>query len=458
MNITVVGSGYVGLVSSACFAKLGFFVTNVDKDAKKIADLCQKKVPIYEPGLDSLILNGLKRGFLNFTTNLHQSVKSSDVVMIAVGTPTNEKNGEADLSFVHQAIKEIAKAMNNYTIIVLKSTVPVGTSQKISKIVTELRPDLTEGIDYDVVSNPEFLREGSAINDFMYPDRIILGTNSKKAIDLLKELYFSFSSAGVPFIFTNTETAELIKYASNGFLALKISFINQMADLCEKIGGNIELLAKGMGLDKRIGIDSLKAGPGYGGSCFPKDTRALSQIASYYETPCSLVDETIKYNEKRKLDIPHKILRLLAENNNQSQKVAILGITFKPNTDDLRESPSLIVLSELLKNHVNISVYDPIYYKGSQHLRSSQELKKYFKDVYFAASPYEAVTGTNCVVVLTEWEEFLSLDMQIIAKQMSNSFKPIFMDFRNIYKPENMENFQFFSVGNCPTLRKTSIF
>jgi UDPglucose 6-dehydrogenase len=447
MKITIVGAGYVGLVSGACFAEFGFEVTCVDKDAAKIDALNQGKVPIYEPGLDSLILQGVKAKRLTFTTDLDAAVKTSDIVMIAVGTPTRRGDGHADLTYVYQAAEEVANSLSgSYTVVVTKSTVPVGASRKVAEIIKKTRPELVEGITFDVASNPEFLREGSAINDFMRPDRVVIGTNNAKASEVLQKLYRPLYLIETPIVSTTLETSELIKYAANGFLSLKISFINQMADLCEKVGGDVQVLAKGIGLDKRIGRKFLHAGPGYGGSCFPKDTRALSQIAKEHGSKCSLIEEVIQYNENRKLEMAQRIIRTM-NNFGMNKKVAILGLTFKPNTDDLREAPSLTIIPELLKNEIEVSVYDPLYYFGCERLNNAISCEKSFKQVRFAKSPYDAATNSGCVVILTEWNEFRALDTQKLHKVMDDSSMPLFMDFRNIYRAEDMTHFRYYGIG-----------
>ncbi len=446
MKITIVGAGYVGLVSGACFAEFGFDVTCVDKDTSKIDDLNQGKIPIYEPGLDSLVNQGIKAKRLTFTNNLKTAIKISDVVMIAVGTPTRRGDGHADLTYVYEAAKEIAESLDGYTVIVSKSTVPVGTSRKVAEIIKSTRPDLIEGTSFDVASNPEFLREGSAINDFMRPDRIVIGTNGDKAHKVLQKLYRPLYLIETPIVSTTPETAELIKYAANGFLAMKISFINQMADLCEKTGADVQILAKGIGLDKRIGGKFLHAGPGYGGSCFPKDTLALSQIAQQYKTRCSLIDEVIQYNDQRKLDMAKRIIQAV-KNAGVQKKVAILGLTFKPNTDDLREAPSITIIPEILKNDIAVSIYDPLYYFGSERLKHATDYESELKKATFTKSAYDAVTDAGCVVILTEWNEFRALDIEKIYKLMDTSATPLFMDFRNIYRPEDMEAFKYYAIG-----------
>lgn len=447
MKITLVGAGYVGLVSGACFAEFGFNVICVDKDQVKIDHLNRGIIPIYEPGLDSLIQQGVKAGRLKFSKDLKDAVKDSDVVMIAVGTPARRGDGHADLAYVHKAAEEIAESISGYTVVVTKSTVPVGTSRAVADIIKSKRPDLQEGISFDVASNPEFLREGSAINDFMRPDRVVVGVNSDKAGKILEKLYRPLYLIETPIVITNIETSELIKYAANGFLALKISFINQMADFCEKVGANVQVLAKGIGLDKRIGPKFLHAGPGYGGSCFPKDTRALSQIANDYDVKCSLVDSIISYNEDRKIDAAKKIILWNQSHEYQNKKIAILGLTFKPNTDDLREAPALSIIPELLKNGFNVSAYDPLYYQDSDRLDHAASFCDDLKKIEFTKNPYDAVNGAGCVVILTEWNEFRALDIKTIKSLMTFENKPIFMDFRNIYKKEDMEEFCYYGVG-----------
>ncbi len=446
MKITLVGTGYVGLVSGACFAEFGFEITCVDRDTAKIDALKQGKIPIYEPGLDSLVAQGIKSNRLSFTTDLKTAVKASNVVMIAVGTPSRRGDGHADLTYVYQAAEDIANAIAGYTVVVTKSTVPVGTSRQVAEIIKKTRPNFIEGIHFDVASNPEFLREGSAINDFMRPDRVVIGTNNAKACEILQKLYRPLYLIETPIVSTNPETSELIKYAANGFLAMKISFINQMADLCEKTGGDVQVLAKGIGLDKRIGGKFLNAGPGYGGSCFPKDTRALSQIAEQHGTKCSLIDEVSTYNEKRKSDMANRILIALTDHH-APKKVAILGLTFKPNTDDLREAPSLAIIPELLKNDIEVSVYDPLYFKGCERLNHAISFEESLKEVCFSASAYDAIKNAACVVILTEWNEFRALDMEKVCELMDNTVAPLFMDFRNIYRAEEMRKFRYYGVG-----------
>lgn len=447
MKIVMVGSGYVGLVTGACFAEFGFEVTNVDIDEHKIKALNQAKIPIYEPGLESLVQQGLKKGRLTFTTNLAQAVQKAQVVMIAVGTPSRCGDGHADLSYVFQAAEQIAASLTSYTVVVTKSTVPVGTSRQVAEIIERARPDLKQGVDFDVASNPEFLREGSAINDFMRPDRVVVGTDSDKAKQVLSHLYRPLYLIETPIVFTNIETAELIKYAANGFLATKIAFINQLSDLCEKVGADVQELAKGIGLDGRIGRKFLNVGPGYGGSCFPKDTLALSKTAHDQKTPLTLVDAVIKANDDRKLDMAARILGALKKRGAvEGQQVAVLGITFKPNTDDLRDAPSLVIIPALVKAGVKVCVYDPLYYLGAERLEA---IEKDWPSVTWVEGPYQAMEQADAVVILTEWNEFRALDinrMKSILKTPTTAL-PLLIDFRNIYKPAEMGGVDYCSLG-----------
>jgi UDPglucose 6-dehydrogenase len=444
MHVTMIGSGYVGLVSGACFAEFGHTVTCVDVDAAKVSALQKGQIPIYEPGLDVLVQKGISSKRLSFTTNLHTSVQDAQVVMIAVGTPTRRGDGHADLTYVYEAAQQIAKAIKNYTVVVTKSTVPVGTCRKVAEIIETERPDLKRGVDFDIASNPEFLREGSAIGDFMRPDRVVIGVDGSHSQDVMTALYRPLFLIETPIVFTGIETSELIKYASNAFLATKITFINQMADLCEKVGADVQDLAKGMGLDGRIGRKFLNAGPGYGGSCFPKDTLALSKTAQDYHSPISLVDSVIHYNEQRKEDMADRILTVLSKQSG-AKTVALLGVTFKPNTDDLRDAPSLVIVPKLLKAGVSVRVYDPLYHKGAERLHHAEE---FFKGVIWCHSPYEAAEGANALVFLTEWNEFRALDLKKVSASLTTTEgKPTIVDLRNIYKPHEMEGFQYISLG-----------
>lgn len=446
MRITIIGSGYVGLVTGACFAEFGFKVISVDNDKSKINNLVNGQIPIYEPGLESLVRHGQSTGRLSFTTDLKTSVKDADVVMIAVGTPARRGDGFADLSYVFKAAEEIAAAINGYTVVVTKSTVPVGTCRKVAEIIERQRPDLKQGVDFDVASNPEFLREGSAIGDFMRPDRVVVGTDSSAAKEVLAKLYRPLYLIETPIVFTSIETSELIKYASNGFLAMKIAFINQMADLCEKAGADIQDLARGIGLDGRIGRKFLNAGPGYGGSCFPKDTLALSKTAHDLGAPLTLIDAVVSSNDARKKSMAQRVLKELEKRGGASGKtVAVLGITFKPNTDDLRDAPSLVIVPELLAAGVNVRVYDPLYYKGSERLSHVEN----FEGVEWSKDSYQAMMGADATVILTEWNEFRALDLNQIKASLKvhSGFKPLLVDFRNIYKTNEMEGIDYVSIG-----------
>lgn len=446
MRITIIGSGYVGLVTGACFAEFGFKVISVDNDKSKINNLVKGQIPIYEPGLESLVRHGQSTGRLSFTTDLKTSVKDADVVMIAVGTPARRGDGFADLSYVFKAAEEIAAAINGYTVVVTKSTVPVGTCRKVAEIIERQRPDLKQGVDFDVASNPEFLREGSAIGDFMRPDRVVVGTDSSAAKEVLAKLYRPLYLIETPIVFTSIETSELIKYASNGFLAMKIAFINQMADLCEKAGADIQDLARGIGLDGRIGRKFLNAGPGYGGSCFPKDTLALSKTAHDLGAPLTLIDAVVSSNDARKKSMAQRVLKELEKRGGASGKtVAVLGITFKPNTDDLRDAPSLVIVPELLAAGVNVRVYDPLYYKGSERLSHVEN----FEGVEWSKDAYQAMMGADATVILTEWNEFRALDLNQIKASLTahSGFKPLVVDLRNIYKTNEMEGIDYVSIG-----------
>lgn len=446
----MIGAGYVGLVTGACFAEFGFEIVCLDTDEKKIDNLNKGIIPIYEPGLDSLVAQGVKSKRLAFSTNLKESVSVSNIVMIAVGTPTNAADGHADLGFVYQAVKDVAQAISGYTVIVTKSTVPVGTSDEVAALIKQTRPDLVEGIDFDVASNPEFLREGSAITDFMRPDRVVVGTDSQKARDVMQRLYRPLYLIETPILYTNRPTAELIKYAANGFLALKIGFINQMADLCEKTGANVQELAKGMGLDNRIGRKFLNASPGYGGSCFPKDTLALSKTARQLGAPCTIVDAVIEANALRKIKMAERILAKLNERKLVKPRIAILGITFKPNTDDMRDAASLVIIPELLKNGVEVIVYDPLYYKDSDCLpRLAAQGVTWANNVTFVENRKQATTGADAVVILTEWHEFRGIDLEELQKSLikPEGFYPLLIDYRNIYKTNEVSGLEYVSLG-----------
>jgi UDPglucose 6-dehydrogenase len=440
MQIVIVGTGYVGLVTGACFAEFGYTVTCVDRDSVKIEKLNKGIIPIYEFGLESLVQQSRKMKRLTFTTNLQEAVAQADVVFIAVGTPTHSETGEADLSFIYKVSEDIAPALQNYTVVVTKSTVPVGTCRKVARIIRNFNP----AADFDMASNPEFLREGSAISDFMRPDRVVIGTETDalgrdRARAVLQQLYRPLYLIETPLVFTGIETSELIKYATNGFLATKIAFINEMADICEQVGANVQEVAKAIGLDGRIGRKFLHVGPGYGGSCFPKDTLALTQTAREVKMPTAIVEAVVNSNENRKRAMARKIIQAVAQAGGGTT-VAILGLTFKPNTDDMRDAPSLTVIPVLLDAGFRIQAYDPV---------GREEAEKHLPSIIFANSAYEAMTGADAVVILTEWNEFRALDFKIMATKLNY---PLLVDLRNIYRPEEMTaaGFDYVSIGRSP--------
>jgi UDPglucose 6-dehydrogenase len=432
MKIAMIGTGYVGLVSGACFSEFGVEVVCVDKDEEKINKLKAGECPIYEPGLENLVANNVASKKLSFTTDLTTGVKGADAVFIAVGTPSRRGGGHADLSYVYSAAKEVAEAMDGYTVIVTKSTVPVGTGREVKRIVAEARPDA----EFDVASNPEFLREGAAISDFMRPDRVVIGTETKRAADVLSELYRPLYLLETPIVQTTLETAELTKYAANTFLATKITFINEFADLCEKVGANVQDVARGIGLDGRIGNKFLHAGPGYGGSCFPKDTLALVQTAKDAGAPIRIVETVVDINEKRKTQIAGKVVAACG-GSVADKTIAVLGLTFKPDTDDMRDSPSLVIVPELQKAGAKIQAFDPQGMKEAAHL---------FDDVVFCEGPYETMQGADVLVIVTEWNAFRALDFTRVKSLLKT---PTLVDLRNIYNLDDMkrEGFSYFSVG-----------
>ena len=432
MNIVILGAGYVGLVSGACFAEFGVHVTCIDQDKDKIARLQKNEIPIFEPGLDELVAKNAAQGRLNFATSLQPALKEADAVFIAVGTPTRRGDGHADLSYVYAAARDIAKNISRYTVIITKSTVPVGTGREIARIMAEENSKA----EFDVCSNPEFLREGSAIGDFMRPDRVVIGCESERAEAVMKALYRPLYLIETPMVVTKLETAELIKYAANAFLALKITFINEIADLCEKVGADVQVVAKGMGLDGRIGRKFLHAGPGYGGSCFPKDTVALVKTAQDRKAPLRLVETTVEVNNARKKLMGARIIRACG-GSVTGKVIAILGVTFKPNTDDMRESVSLDVIPALQKAGAAVRAYDPAGMK---------EAEKLLRDVSWCRDAYDAMQGADAAVILTEWNEFRALDLA----RMKNALKqPLLIDLRNVYRPEDMKaaGFGYAGVG-----------
>ncbi len=432
MKIVVIGAGYVGLVSGACFSEFGNLVTCVDKDQVKIKSLNKGEIPIYEPGLEDIILRNMHAERLKFSTEIKKAIKNADIVLIAVGTPSRRGDGHADLSYVFEAAKEISKSLNGYTLIVTKSTVPVGTGREVNNIIKKSNPNA----DFDIVSNPEFLREGSAIEDFMRPDRVIVGAENNKSKKIMSKLYRPLFLLETPILYTSLETSELIKYASNAFLALKITYINQIADLCERLGTNIDDVSKGMGLDKRIGSKFLHAGPGYGGSCFPKDTMALVKTANEKNYSLSLVQKTIEFNSLRKINIIKKIESVFG--SLKGKKVSILGLAFKPQTDDMRESPSINIIKDLLKQKLKIVVYDP---------EANSEAQKIFSDkINYAKNSSECIKNADVTIIVTEWNEFRSLDPKHILNLMKGNK---LVDLRNIFEPEIMKKagINYISIG-----------
>ena len=424
MKIAVIGTGYVGLVSGACFSEFGFDVTCVDNDQAKIDLIQNGTMPIYEPGLEDLVARNVAASRLHFTTDLASAVADADAVFIAVGTPTRRGDGHADLSFVYAVAREIAPHLQGYTVVVTKSTVPVGTGREVHDIVAKANPDA----DFDVASNPEFLREGAAISDFMRPDRVVVGTTSERARTVIRALYRPLYLIETPIIFTELETSELIKYASNAFLAVKISYINQMADLCEAVGANVHDVAKGMGLDKRIGNKFLHAGPGYGGSCFPKDTLALVKTAEQHDVDISIVDDVVSYNDKRKQSMAGRVIAAL-EGKVNDKVIAILGLAFKPETDDMRDSPSIDIVRELADAGARIKAYDPKAMDEARHMLP--------KDVSYCDSASDCIADADAVVIVTEWNEFRALTAaQFIAAMRGH----VLVDLRNIYDAAQMRD------------------
>lgn len=431
MNICVVGSGYVGLVTGACLADFGVHVVGVDKDEAKVEALTRGKVPIYEPGLETLVQKNMDEGRLRFTTDLGSSIESAQVVFIAVGTPPRA-DGAADLTFIDEVARSIAQHLNGYKVIVTKSTVPVGTGQRIESIVREG----TGGkVPFAVVSNPEFLREGSAIEDFMQPDRVVIGTRDPRAAEMMKDVYSPLDAAGVPFIVTDVETAELIKYASNGFLATKISFINEVAQICEAWGANVEVVSRGMGLDTRIGPKFLSAGPGFGGSCFPKDTRAAAQIAHEQGLRFRIIEAVLEVNEAVQARMAEKIDSAMG--GLEGKTIAVLGLSFKPNTDDIRESPALPIVQTLLDRGAKVRAYDPEAMEGCRPL---------FPTLTFCEGPYETADGADALVIVTEWNEFRKLELDRLKTLLH---QPLVIDLRNLYEPGKMAaaGFRYVSIG-----------
>ena len=433
MKIAVIGTGYVGLVSGACFSEFGFTVTCIDKDAGKIASLEQGVMPIYEPGLDDLVARNVEAGRLSFSTDLGPPVADADAVFIAVGTPTRRGDGHADLSFVYRAAEELAAFLTGYTVVVTKSTVPVGTGREVEALIRKANPDA----QFDVASNPEFLREGAAISDFMRPDRVVVGTESDAARNVMRALYRPLYLIETPILFTNLETSELIKYASNAFLAVKISYINQMADLCEQVGANVHDVAKGMGLDKRIGNKFLHPGPGYGGSCFPKDTLALARTADQHGAPVTIVDAVVAYNAARKQAMATRVIAAL-DGGVQGKTVAVLGLAFKPETDDMRDSPALEIIAGLVDAGATIRAYDP---------KAMDEAKPMLPAaVTFCTSANACLDNADAAVLVTEWNEFRALTPASFETAMAGN---VIVDLRNVYEPAVMRaaGLRYSSIG-----------
>jgi len=432
MRITMIGTGYVGLVSGACLSDVGHEVICVDKDQRKIDALKQGVMPIYEPGLDALVARNVAAGRLSFTTDLTPAVDGADAVFIAVGTPSRKADGHADLSYVYGAAKEIAEAVTGPVVIVTKSTVPVGTGDEVERIVRDANPNA----EFAVVSNPEFLREGAAIEDFMKPDRVVIGTDDARGREVMQRIYAPFENEGAPLLFTARRTSELIKYAANAFLSIKITFINEVADLCEAVGADVRDVSRGIGLDNRIGAKFLNAGPGYGGSCFPKDTLALLKTAEDYASPIRVVDVVVQVNEARKRAMGRKVLKTMG-GDPRGKTVAILGLTFKPNTDDMREAPSLSIIRALQDSGCNIRVHDP---------EGEEQARQLLSDVFFAGDAYEAAEGADAIALVTEWDDYRRLDLKRLAEVMAT---PVFVDLRNVYRRGEVEaaGFTYEAVG-----------
>jgi UDPglucose 6-dehydrogenase len=432
MNICVVGSGYVGLVTGVCFAEFGLKVTCVDNDEKKIADLKQGIIPIYEPGLEEMVKKNVKEGHISFTSNLAEAVQKALVVFIAVGTPPRD-DGSADLSYVEKVAESIAQNMNGYKVVVTKSTVPVGTGEKIRAIISQSQ---REKVDFDIVSNPEFLREGSAIEDFMHPNRVVIGADSDQAMAIMKDLYSPLYLIETPFVLTNVATAEMIKYASNAFLATKISFINEIANICDLVRADVHKVAVGMGLDNRIGSKFLHPGPGFGGSCFPKDTKAIVQIAREHGYDFKIVQAVLDVNNAQRMKMVDKIRGVL-DGNLSGKTIAVLGLSFKPNTDDMRDAPSVAIIEALQKEGASIRAYDPV---------AMEEAKRFLPDITYCDGAYSCAEGADALVFMTEWNQFRILDLQKLKHSMKS---PVVIDLRNVYEPSKMraEGFRYACVG-----------
>ena len=443
MRVAMVGTGYVGLVSGACIADFGHQVICVDKDGTKISALNAGEIPIYEPGLGELVRTNVEQGRLSFRTALDEAVAEADAVFIAVGTPSRRGDGHADLSYVYEAAREIAAALRGFTVVITKSTVPVGTGDEVERIIRELQP----GDDVAVVSNPEFLREGAAIHDFKHPDRIVVGTDDERARKIVAEIYRPLYLNQAPILFTGRRTAELIKYAANAFLATKITFINEIADLCERVGADVQEVARGIGLDNRIGSKFLHAGPGFGGSCFPKDVRALIKTAQDHDVPMRILEAVETVNDTRKRAMARKVSAAFA-GVLRGKTVAVLGLTFKPNTDDMREAPSIPLITALQDMGAKVRAYDPV---------GMEQAKQVLTDVTYCRGPYDCVDEADAVVIVTEWEQFRALDLGRVSDLMAC---PVIVDLRNVYRPEDMKKhgFAYTCVGRAPTHQPVNVY
>ncbi|MDG1825106.1 MAG: UDP-glucose/GDP-mannose dehydrogenase family protein [Henriciella sp.] len=432
MRVAMIGTGYVGLVSGACFADFGHVVTCVDKDANKIDRLHEGVMPIFEPGLDKLVETNVNEERLFFTTEAKDAIADADAVFIAVGTPSRRGDGHADLSYVYAAAEEIATLMTGFTVVVTKSTVPVGTGDEVEAIIRKTNPDA----DFAVVSNPEFLREGAAIGDFKRPDRVVVGTDDERAIDVMRELYRPLYLNETPIVFTSRRTSELIKYAANAFLAVKITFINEMADLCEKVGANVQEVSRGIGLDGRIGKKFLNAGPGYGGSCFPKDTLALTKTANDHGSPVRIIDTVVEVNAARKKAMAEKVIAAMG-GDVSGKTIGVLGLAFKPNTDDMRDAPSLDIVPALIAAGAIVKAYDPEAMEEASHMMDG---------IHYAKNPYEALDGADAMVIITEWDQFRALDLDRVKNTLAGN---VVVDLRNIYEASDMvkRGFTYSSIG-----------
>ncbi|HXE69388.1 MAG TPA: UDP-glucose/GDP-mannose dehydrogenase family protein [Hyphomicrobiaceae bacterium] len=439
MRIAMIGTGYVGLVSGACLADFGHTVTCVDSDSSKIAALKRGEIPIFEPGLADMVARNVREGRLAFTTDLTAPVKAAEAIFIAVGTPSRRGDGHADLTYVFQAARDIAAGLDGYKVIATKSTVPVGTGDEVARIIAEARPNLA----FSVVSNPEFLREGAAISDFKRPDRIVIGAEDEHARKVMRDVYRPLYLNQAPMLFTDRRTAELIKYAANAFLATKITFINEIADLCERAGADVQDVARGIGLDNRIGPKFLNAGPGFGGSCFPKDTLALMKTGHDFGVPSRIVETVIAVNDQRKRAMARKVIDICG-GNVRGRTIAVLGLTFKPNTDDMRDAPSIAVITALQDAGAKVRAYDPAGMKQAKSLLDNVE---------YSSDPYACAEGADALVICTEWDEFRALDVDRVRAKLK---RPILVDLRNIYRPEDMarQDFTYVSIGRAPARKE----